>query len=51
MRLGLISGIHEDIIRLEAAISLLQAHNCEAIACLGDRASQLYLTQPLHRLT
>ena len=36
MRLGLISGIHEDIIRLEAAISLLQAHNCETIACLGD---------------
>jgi hypothetical protein len=36
MRLGLINGIHEDIIRLEAAVELLEKQGCEAIACLGD---------------
>lgn len=36
MKLGIISGIHEDIIRLEEALGLLKSHACERIICLGD---------------
>ncbi len=36
MKLGLINGIHEDIIRLTEALALLDSHGCDRIACLGD---------------
>ncbi len=36
MKLGIMSGIHEDIIRLEEALELLKSHACEKIICLGD---------------
>lgn len=36
MKLGLINGIHEDIIRLNEALALLDTHSCDRIACLGD---------------
>jgi hypothetical protein len=36
MRLGIVGGIHEDIVSLRTAISLLRARGCSAIACTGD---------------
>ena len=36
MKLGLISGIHEDIKQLKQAISILESHKCDKIICLGD---------------
>ena len=36
MKLGLIAGVHEDVVRLEQALALLKGKECDAIACLGD---------------
>jgi len=36
MKLGVIAGIHEDVLRLRQALEVLQQAGCEAIACLGD---------------
>ena len=36
MKIGIIGGIHEDIIRLEEAIALLKKHSCDVLVCLGD---------------
>jgi predicted phosphodiesterase len=36
MRLGVLGGIHEDVIRLTQAFELLDHAGCETIACLGD---------------
>jgi hypothetical protein len=36
MRLGIIGGIHEDVIRLRAALKTLERSSCDAVACLGD---------------
>ncbi len=36
MRVGLISGIHEDILRLHEAIAVLHGYGCASIICLGD---------------
>lgn len=36
MRIGILSGIHEDIIRLEEALALLKERNCDTLVCLGD---------------
>lgn len=36
MKLGFVSDIHEDIKRLQTAISVLKACNCDKIVCLGD---------------
>ena len=34
MKLGVLTGIHEDVIRLEMAIEVLDQAVCEVIACL-----------------
>jgi predicted phosphodiesterase len=36
MRLGLISDIHADLAALLRAFSILEAHDAEKVACLGD---------------
>lgn len=36
MRLGVITGVHEDVVRLKQAFELLRQNGCDAIACLGD---------------
>jgi hypothetical protein len=36
MRLGIVGGIHEDIVGLRSAIALLRGRGCAAIACTGD---------------
>ncbi len=36
MKLGIVSDIHEDAIRLEEAIAILGKKACSEIACLGD---------------
>lgn len=36
MKLGIVSDIHEDAIRLEEAIAILSKKGCSEIACLGD---------------
>jgi predicted phosphodiesterase len=38
MRIGIISDIHEDAIRLKQALTLLQKQNCDFLVCLGDMA-------------
>lgn len=36
MKIGIISGVHEDIIRLEKALTLLKKRGCDTLVCLGD---------------
>ena len=36
MKLGVLAGIHEDVIRLKRAFEILHQAGCEVIACLGD---------------
>jgi predicted phosphodiesterase len=38
MRIGIISDIHEDGIRLQQAITALERKNCDFLVCLGDMA-------------
>lgn len=38
MKIGIISDIHEDGIRLMHAITGLEKHNCDMLVCLGDMA-------------
>jgi predicted phosphodiesterase len=38
MRIGIISDIHEDAIRLQQAITVLEKGNCNFNVCLGDMA-------------
>src|SRR5204863_2169564 len=35
-RLGVLAGIHEDVVRLEQAVDVLRQTGCEAVLCLGD---------------
>jgi len=42
MVLGFISDIHEDVIRLEEALKILEKKGCEEIACLGDIVGYSY---------
>jgi hypothetical protein len=36
MRLGILAGIHEDVVRLEQAVDVLRQIGCETVVCLGD---------------
>ena len=36
MKLAIINGVHEDIVRLKEALSQIQERGCDEIACLGD---------------
>ncbi len=36
MKVGVITDIHEDIIKLREVISLAEYHKCDELACLGD---------------
>lgn len=36
MKIGIVSGIHEDIENLKVAISQIKEKNCDTIVCLGD---------------
>jgi predicted phosphodiesterase len=36
MRVGVLGGIHEDIVRLGEAIAILEANGCSTLVCLGD---------------
>ena len=36
MRVGVLAGIHEDVVRLEQAVDVLRQNGCEVSVCLGD---------------
>ena len=36
MRVGVLAGIHEDVVRLEQAVDVLRQAGCETMLCLGD---------------
>jgi predicted phosphodiesterase len=36
MKVGVLGGVHEDIIRLDEALAVLDAKGCSALVCLGD---------------
>lgn len=36
MKLGIIGGIHEDVVRLKEALAVLKERGCSVLACLGD---------------
>ena len=38
MRIGIISDIHEDALRLSEAVTRLEKKNCDFLVCLGDMA-------------
>lgn len=48
MKLGIISGIHEDIVHLQKALVQMKEFGCEEIVCLGDTVgySQKYYGYP-----
>jgi len=36
VKLGIIGGIHEDVLRLKEALAVLRERGCSVLACLGD---------------
>jgi predicted phosphodiesterase len=36
MKIGIITGIHEDIYALTRSIAMLKKNNCQTLVCLGD---------------
>lgn len=54
MKIGIISDIHEDGIRLIQAITGLEKHNCDILVCLGDMAGfdkRFYSYEPTRNLS